>query len=183
MANSGKARRAPLTVSRPELLQDGSDDAFRGLVHDSLAFAARLQAVRDGYARLVGVTGPQYTILISIARLSKHEDVSVSSVADHLRLSGSFVTNEVGKLVAAGLVAKAPDPVDRRRVMLEITEAGWARFDRLSAIQAQVNDVHFGCLSRDDFRELRRMMADLVVSTDQALSLLNHLSGTAAAAE
>jgi len=173
---------APLTVSRPELLEDGQDDGFRALVHNSLAFAARLQAIRDGYARLIGVSGPQYTILISITRLSKAGDVSVTTVADHLHLSGSAVTNEITKLVRMGLVEKTADPVDRRRVILRITDAGRARFDRLAPIQSQVNDVHFGRLSADDFAQLRRMMADLVESTDDALSLLDHLSGLAVAA-
>lgn len=165
-----------LTVSRPELLVDGSDHAFRGLVHDSLAFAARLQAVRDGYARIVGVTGPQYTILIAIAHLGRAGDVSVTTIADHLKLSGSFVTNEVGKLVSQGLVAKTADPGDRRRVRLSITPAARQRFARLSEVQAEVNDIHFGPLSRQDFEDLRRIMPALVASTDRALRLLDHLS-------
>ena len=179
IGNSRTPKTKPhLTVGRPELLENGSDAAFRSLVHDSLAFAARLQAVRDGYARIVGVTGPQYTILISIAHIGRNGPVSVTTVADHLRLSGSFVTNEIGKLVAAGLVAKTQDPADRRRVILEITEAGRRRFDRLADVQPRVNDVHFGGLSETDFADLRRIMAGLVASTDQALSLLAHLSAT-----
>ena len=172
-----------LTVSRPELLENGSDAAFRSLVHDSLAFAARLQAVRDGYGQIVGVTGPQYTILISIAHMGRNGPVSVTTVADHLRLSGSFVTNEIGKLVAAGLVAKTQDPDDRRRVILEITEAGRRRFERLADVQARVNDVHFGGLSEKDFADLQRIMSGLVTSTDQALSLLAHLSATVPVSE
>ena len=183
MARKGANGSAPLTVTRPELLEDGRDDGFRALVHDSLAFAARLQAVRDGYARLIDVSGPQYTILIAIARLSKEQDVSVTTIADHLHLSGSAVTNEVTKLVRMGLVEKTADPADRRRVVLRITKAGQTRFRRLAPVQSQVNDIHFGRLSRRDFTELRRIMADLVESTDEALSLLDHLSGTAAAAE
>ena len=168
----------PLTVNRPELLEDGSDTGFRSLVHDSLAFAARLQAVRDGYAKIIGVSGPQYTIMISIAHLNRFGDVSVTTVAEHLRLSGSYVTNEINKLVSAGLVEKTLDPADRRRVILHILEEGWARFRRLAKVQSIVNDVHFGNLSREDFVELRRIMSGLVTSTDKALSLLNHLSST-----
>ncbi len=39
--------QAALTVARPELLVDGSDDAFRQMIHDALAFASRLQAGRE----------------------------------------------------------------------------------------------------------------------------------------
>jgi DNA-binding MarR family transcriptional regulator len=171
-----KKSAAPLTVTRSELLVDGSDDEFRSLVHDSLAFSARLLSVRAGYGDIIGVTGPQYTILISIAHLSKKSGVSVRKVADHLHLSGSYVTNETNKLIATGFITKTKDLRDRRRVLLELTDLGWAKFGELARIQSRVNDVHFGHLSRQDFLTLRRIMADLVESTDQALSLLGHMA-------
>jgi DNA-binding MarR family transcriptional regulator len=178
---SGKRRRkskspAHLTVTRPELLTQGDDNEFRKLVHDSLAFAARLVAIRDGYGSIMGITGPQYTILISIAHLNQSGDVSVSSVAEHLHLSGSFVTNEVGKLIQLGLVEKVQDTADRRRVLLTVSDVGWEKFKELAAIQSRVNDVHFGCLSREDFVQLRRIMSELVDCTDQALMLLRYLT-------
>ena len=97
---------AVLTVSHSEFLDDGDDLAFRKMVHNALAFSARLEAVRDGFARLIGISGVQYTILISIYHMQYDENVSVSRVADHLHLSGAFVTNEIGKLVRLGLLAK-----------------------------------------------------------------------------
>jgi len=167
---------AHLTVTRPELLAKGNDDEFRKLVHDSLAFAARLVAIRDGYGSIMGITGPQYTILISIAHLNRQGDVSVSLVAEHLHLSGSFVTNEIGKLIQLGLVEKTQDENDRRRVMLSVSPKGWEQFKELAKIQSRVNDVHFGCLSREDFVTLQRIMSGLVDCTDQALMLLRYLT-------
>lgn len=96
----------PLTVSRAELLVNGSDSEFRALVHAMLAFSARLQGVRERFAALVGLTGIQYTILISIRHLHNETEVTVGSVADHLHLSGAFITIETGKLVRSGLISK-----------------------------------------------------------------------------
>ena len=56
----------PLTVSRPELLSDGTDRDFRRLVHNIFAFMARHEAVRDGHARHIGLAGIEYTTLISM---------------------------------------------------------------------------------------------------------------------
>jgi hypothetical protein len=78
---SKKRKRAgetpALTISRPELQIDGSDREFRGFVHGMLAFAARLEAVRSGFASLIGLTGIQYTILISVQHLQHHGDVRI----------------------------------------------------------------------------------------------------------
>src|SRR5437763_16465362 len=77
----------PMTISRPELQIDGSDREFRALVHGMLAFSARLEAVRSGFAGLVGLTGIQYTILISVGHLLNHGEVCVSMIAGHLHVS------------------------------------------------------------------------------------------------
>src|ERR1700677_4529378 len=76
----------PLTVSRRELLDDGTDRDFRRMVHNIFAFTARHEAIRDGHARQIGLAGIEYTILISIGHLGLDGDVNVNvkAVADHL---------------------------------------------------------------------------------------------------
>ncbi len=166
---------APLTVTRPELLENGTDDAFRSMVHAALAFAARLQMVREGYAEIVDLTGPQYTILISLAHLKSDRPIGVKELADHLCLSGTFVTTEVNKLVKRGLMLKEKDASDGRRVSLSVTSKASALLSELSSIQTQVNDAHFGSLSAEEFKVLCKVMPELVQTTDGALSLLKHL--------
>jgi DNA-binding MarR family transcriptional regulator len=165
----------PLTVSRPDLLQDGSDAEFRRLVHGLLAFAARLESARDGLARNIGMTGIQYTVLISVAHLEKRGGVSVAMVAEHLQLSGAFVTIETGKLANRGLLSKAPDAADRRRVSLKTTAAGRRLLESLAPTQRQVNDVLFEFLDARRFRQLVGMLDSMVSCGDRALSLLEYL--------
>ncbi len=169
-----KTGRSFLTITAEAMLRDGSDTAYRQFVQDCLAFSARLNSVRDGYARIMGVTGAQYMIMISIAHLGKKGDVSVSDIASHLHQSNSFVTNETNKLVKEGLVEKQKDEIDRRRTKLFITPEGWQRFEQLSSIQPEVNNIHFGCLTAETFDQIRTIMPQLITSTDRALSLLRH---------
>jgi len=169
-----KASRAsaPLTVSRPELLVQGSDRAFRSLVHGLFGFFARHEAIRSGHGARIGLVGIEYTVLISIGHLTVHEgDVSVNRIAEHLYLSGAFVTTLTNKLLQRGLIHKAPDPNDRRRVRLEISEKGWARLAELAPVQRQVNDVQFDCLSASEFKQLSDMMERLIDSSNRALRL------------
>ena len=163
---------APLTVSRPELLVQGSDRAFRSLVHGLFGFFARHEAIRSGHGARIGLVGIEYTVLISIGHLSVHEgDVSVNRIAEHLYLSGAFVTTVTNKLLQRGLIHKTPDPNDRRRVRLEISDKGWARLAELAPVQRQVNDVQFDCLSASEFRQLSDMMERLIDSSNRALRL------------
>ena len=110
------SKQPALTVSRPELLVRGSDRQFRELVHGLFSFLASHEEIRAGHARFIGLAGIEYTVLISIAHLAQGGDVSVSAVAQHLRLTGAFITNACRRLVSLGLIDKATDRKDRRRV-------------------------------------------------------------------
>ena len=166
----------PLTVSRPELLNDSTDRDFRKLVHNIFAFMARHEAIRDGHARQVGLAGVEYTILISIGHLGLDGDVNVKTVADHLHMSGAFVTTVTSKLQTLGLVEKTQDSVDRRRISLAITEKGRALLRKLAPYQREINDVEFGSLSREDFQTVSRILEALIASSDKAFALQRYKS-------
>lgn len=162
----------PLTISRPELLVGGSDRAFRHLVHALFGFLARHEAVRAGHGARIGLVGIEYTVLISIGHLSAQEgNVSVNRIADHLYLSGAFVTNVTNQLLKRGLIHKSPDPNDRRKVRLEISAEGWRRLAELAPVQRMVNDVQFDCLSANEFKQLSNMVDRLIGSGNRALRL------------
>ena len=171
------AKTPPLTISRPEMLFDGSDRQFRRLVHGLFGFFARHEAVRAGHAARIGLVGIEYTVLISIRHLSSEEgDVNVNRVANHLHLSGAFVTTVTNKLLKRGLIHKTVDPIDRRRVKLEVSAKGDDLLAELAPVQRQVNDVQFGCLSSSEFLQLLKITERLIESSEQAVRLQNFLA-------
>jgi DNA-binding MarR family transcriptional regulator len=168
--------KPPLTTSRPELQIDGSDEGFRAFVHGMLAFAARLEAVRSGFAGIIGLKGIQYTILISVNHLEQRGEVSVSTIAEHLHVSGAFVTIETGKLMKLGLLTKRPDAKDRRRVCLSVTPKGCDLLKDLVPTQVHVNDVLFEFLDVPQFRQFRGMVDRMTACGDRAVALLDYLA-------
>jgi DNA-binding MarR family transcriptional regulator len=177
-AERDPAGTQPKTVSHPALLVNDSDKVFRQMVYDTLAFAARIQEVRSRFGAFIGLPGAQYSILMAIAH-QQDDGIGVNAIAEHLHLSGAFVTTEINKLVLAGLVEKREHPSDRRRVLLRITERARARLRDLSAIQIQGNDALFECLDRKDFETFRTLIAKLVVCGDNSLRLLDYLGRVA----
>jgi len=171
---SGKAT-FPLTTSRPELLVGGRDREFRHLIHGLFGFAAHHERIRSGHARVIGLAGIEYTVLISIAHLSQDGDVNVKTVADHLYLSGAFITAVAGRLLKLGVIDKKIDPDDRRRVALTVSADGRAALERLAPIQREVNDVEFGSLNREEFQLLTGIVDRLIESGARAVALQNYL--------
>jgi DNA-binding MarR family transcriptional regulator len=179
MARAKKRSTPPATVSRPALLAKGSDAEFRGLIHDLIAYGHRLDACRDAFATIVGISGAQYEILMLVSRA---EGLSVGEVATRLHRSGAFITIEANKLVAAGILEKASDPADRRRVLLLSNSRSFQLLERLAPYQVRINDVLFERLDAKRFRQLRALARELVASGDRAVAMLEFLLHEAQAA-
>ena len=166
---------APLTVSRPELLREGTDDDFRRCVHNLLAYSARLETVRSGFGELIGLSGIQYTILITVAHLDDNKGIGVNRIARHLSLSGAFITIETGKLEKKGLVTKEQNPDDRRSVLVKVTEKGNAQLAELAPTQVQVNDALFASFSHKDFDRLNKLLLGMVQGAEDAAAMIDYI--------
>jgi DNA-binding MarR family transcriptional regulator len=163
------------TVTKSALMPGGNDDRFRGFIHDLLALSGQVDQLREGFGAHMGLSGTGYVLLMTLRRVEAGGPVGVSRLAEHLRLSGTFVTTEIAKLVKGGLVAKGPHGQDRRRVLLTVTAAGHARLDGLTPVQARVNDVMFGGFDGAEFLALAGIVERLVQAGDDAVSLLHRL--------
>src|SRR5687768_3550019 len=150
MARARK-KNPPLTVSRPPLLVRGSDVEFRQLIHDLIAYGHRLDACRDAFAAIIGVSGAQYEILMLVSR---SDGMAVGEVAARLHRSGAFITIEANRLAGRGILEKASDPADGRRVLLKSTSKSIELLRKLAPFQVRVNDVLFEKLDAKRFKQL-----------------------------
>src|SRR5690348_6197882 len=179
MARTRRKAATPPTVSRPALLVGGSDAEFRSLNHDLIAYGHRLDACRDVFAAIARVFGVQYEILML---LSRSAGLAVGEVAARLHRSGAFITIEANKLVARGILEKASDPADGRRVLLKCNGKARALLERMAPYQRRVNDVLFERLDARRFRQLRLLARDLIASGDRAVAMLGFMLHEAQAA-
>ena len=163
----------PATVSRAALLVEGSDAEFRGLIHDLIAYGHRLDACRDAFAEIVGMSGAQYEILMLVSRATGL--LSVGEVALRLHRSGAFITIEANKLVARSILEKVADPDDGRRVLLRANAKSSELLQRLAPFQRRINDQLFDRLDARRFRQLRQLARDLVESGDRAVAMLEFM--------
>ncbi|MTJ80042.1 MAG: winged helix-turn-helix transcriptional regulator [Telmatospirillum sp.] len=162
--------RLPRTVSRPALLAGGTDRRFRGVLYDLCHLGTLLERARRHLAAVIGVTPPQYTILMVIAEIAGDGGVGVGEVAAHTHVSAPFVTSEINKLVALGLILKSPNPDDRRGVLLRRSPAAAAKIDGFAAHLRRFNDSFFASLSGSDLRRLGEMVSGIVHSGEHTLA-------------
>ncbi len=188
-ARAGKVEREPdlgpyalpTTVSRAALLKGGSDRRFRILVAGLLTIATRMEMVREHFGRRMGISGPQYSLIVAVAHLQGRNGISVSALAQALHVSIAFVASEAGKLARQRLLLKRTNPDDRRGVLLSIAPAGQLAVDRVSTEIRDVNDLFFGSLTAATFEALGDATNALIESSNTAIRHIATMKGTSQA--
>ncbi|MFO0998579.1 MAG: MarR family winged helix-turn-helix transcriptional regulator [Alphaproteobacteria bacterium] len=160
----------PLSVTRRSLLVGGSDAAFRALISNLIAMAGQLAALRSHLAARLGVTGPQFGLVLAVAQLEGAHGVNVGAVARHQGVTGAFVTAEAGKLARRGFIVKRGSPADGRGVLLSLSAKGWRALTAAGPEIQAVNDAMFGSLSVREFRSLDRIVRRLTAGGERALA-------------
>jgi MarR family transcriptional regulator, organic hydroperoxide resistance regulator len=126
---------------------------------------AATRAVTGRYAVLlaeVGLTYPQYVTLLAL--WDNDDPMSVGELGERLRLDSGTLTPVLKRLEAAGYVVRRRDREDERRVLLDVTDAGWA-------LREQVADVPERLISSLGLpvakaRQLRSLLDELIESLD-----------------
>jgi DNA-binding MarR family transcriptional regulator len=85
--------------------------------------------------RAVGLSIPQFRALIFINR---QQQAALVEVSGHIGLTGATTCRMMDELVARGLILSRPSTVDRRKIVLTITEQG----------REVLEEAHAGTLAR-----------------------------------
>jgi len=137
--------------------------------HDSLALtvwtvARRLRhASRDALAPW-DVTPAQVRAMGVLAR---HGMLRPGALAEHLHIAPRSGTEVVDALEERGLVARTPDPEDRRATRVALTERGNEVVTTIQAARAAEADRFFAVLEPGERAELARLLRRVADQPDQ----------------
>jgi DNA-binding MarR family transcriptional regulator len=131
-------------AGRPTWLLSRANARSQGLLADAFAAA--------------GVRGYHFRLL---AALDEHGPASQADLGRHTGIDRSDVVATLNDLVAWGLAGRAPDPADRRRNIVTITDRGAATLERLDAVLDGVQEAVLAPLTPDERAVLVRLLAKL----------------------
>jgi MarR family transcriptional regulator, organic hydroperoxide resistance regulator len=162
----------PVTITRRALLVEGSDVEFRRLIYRLLLVEERLRRARDFLARRIGLSGPQYTLLITVAYLQGASGIPVRSLAKNLRVTSAFITSESRRLIELGLLAKRPNPHDSRSTLISVTAAGRRRIGKLIPELRTINNAFFARVSARSFRAATGFLEQLLAGSQAVVAYM-----------
>lgn len=106
-----------------------------------------------------GVPIEQFRILEA---LDAHEKLAMGEIATMSLIDPPTLTKIVDKMVSEGWVYRAPDPNDRRRVLILTAPAGKALYKRLRGISTAQEQRIVDQLQSDKAAELKNLLRELI---------------------
>jgi len=113
---------------------------------------ARLVEQLGGDTAAAKALGQQRDLLSAVAAT---DGGTLNQVAAKVRRGAPAVSRAVDTLVRAGLIDRQPDPANRRRLQLRLTDAGRDELDRPPAADASL-EGRIGKLAHSELRALER---------------------------
>jgi DNA-binding MarR family transcriptional regulator len=82
-------------------------------------------------------------------------------LADHSRVDRSSMVAVLDELEARGLAERRPDPADRRKRSIHLTDEGKAQLQRMRAVAREVGQESFAALSDEERATLHHLLRKL----------------------
>lgn len=109
----------------------------------------------DRRAREEGLTRARWQVLWNLAR---HEGIHQAALAELLGVAPISLTRQLDRLEEEGLVERRPDPEDRRRFRLYLTDRAQPALCKLRKLAGQTRRRALAGLGHDDVEALQRML-------------------------
>ncbi len=126
------------------------------LINQAAIPAQRLVAA--GFAK-AGASRQRYALLAALDELGP---ASQAALGRRVSIDPSDMVALLGELVTVGLVARTPDPADRRRNVVTITATGRRHLEELDGEVARLQDELLAPLSASERRQLVELLTKLV---------------------
>ncbi len=118
-----------------------------------------------------GISNPTFTMLVTLVRINQPGGVSQRRLASEMGLTPGTVSARVDRLVADGLVARSPDPADKRGSLVTLTDRGRDLFEAVVPAHLANQVRLLGSLTPDEQGTLTGLLRKLLVAFEGSAEL------------
>ena len=131
-----------------------NQDTIRRFAWVINSVGVHLEELRYFWAKALGISGPQWMILMALADLDDKDGVPVNVVSKKLHVDPSFVTTQSKMLEKKGFLRRKTSTEDARVVQMSLTDKTYKQMAGLAAQQEALNEFVFAELSNKQLDEL-----------------------------
>ncbi len=148
------------------------DRATTDFIWNVIEIHTQLEDIHTSWAELLGITEPQWLILMAITELDEGKGVAGIDIANKLRVHPAFVTNQTKNLEKGGFLSRRPGADDARFVLMSLTAKATAEIEKLSKKKLALNSTMFNDLDEKTLADLNAVLATIAKNTRLAARLL-----------
>ncbi|WP_024509056.1 MarR family transcriptional regulator [Bradyrhizobium sp. ARR65] len=171
MGANSKRSASPVGSTRVPGLSSATgknQDAIRRLTWVIAAISVHLEELRYYWAKTLGISGPQWMILMALADLDQNDGVPVNVVSKRLHVDSSFVTTQSKLLEKKGFIRRRPSTEDARIVQMSLTDKTYKHLAGLASQQEALNEFIFAELDNRELEDITDKLAALQARLEKA---------------
>lgn len=149
------------------------DRAVTDFIWNIVEIHSQLEEIHKGWAQMLGITEPQWLILMAIDELDQGRGVSGTAVANKLRIHPAFVTNQTKRLEKLELLARVTSPEDARFLQISLTQKARAELMNLAIKRQNLNLTMFGGLDEESLHYLNKRLSSIAKNSRLASQKLS----------
>ncbi len=151
-------------------LMSASHGAKRGLYSSTGYWVTRLsRAMESDLERRLAAHGVSRAMWALLWAVHSNGQSTPSALSSFVGIDRAAVTRHVERLVEMGLLSRAPDPDDRRRIQLALTPRGKRLTRKLSAASKTTNEKFTKGLRPAETRALRETIRKMLSNRERLL--------------
>ena len=146
----------------------GGDESVQRVITAVHGLARKLN---QWYARQLAdldLSAGEWAVLSQLARSDENVALTPSQLAEATSVAPSSMTHRLDRMAQRDLIARTADPDNRTRVLITLTDEGWATFKAAVRESDMVESDVLGPLSRRQREDLASLLEVLIAGLDES---------------
>ncbi|WP_189471605.1 MarR family winged helix-turn-helix transcriptional regulator [Litchfieldella qijiaojingensis] len=121
----------------------------------------------DAFFKQHGLQAGEFDVLATLRRAGEPYALGPTQLFEALMISSGGMTNRLDRLEKTGLIVRAPNPEDRRGILVSLTTKGRELIDRLVPLHVENEARMLSVLSREEQETLSKLLGKLLDGLDE----------------
>jgi MarR family transcriptional regulator, organic hydroperoxide resistance regulator len=150
-----------------------NQEIVRQFLWDIASINVHLDEIRHFWARELGISGPQWMILMAVGDLDTGNGVPVKDVSAMLHVDPSFVTTQSKMLEKNGFMRRVPSRQDARVVLMSLTDKASKKIALLASRRDSLSDFVLADFDDGTLQDITSQLGKLKTRLQKAAVMLS----------
>jgi DNA-binding MarR family transcriptional regulator len=165
---------ASLMISSPADNDENgrNQEIVRQFLWDIASINVHLEEIRHFWAKELGISGPQWMILMAVGDLDTGNGVPVKDVSAMLHVDPSFVTTQSKMLEKNGFMRRVPSRQDARVVLMSLSDKASKKIAMLASRRDSLSDFVLADFDNEALQDISTQLGKLKTRLQKAAVML-----------